>query len=223
MVRIVRSHCDTALTAPLFSHQLSAINRPAAPRYFYMATPRPRRLCPLSKKIFQSGVILMFMLYVILCLHELRNQRVDGVQVIVNSDDPALISNLENLISVRTRSKGLTGHANVDTRYDVEWTRKAAVIKGDLSGLQHVPLDSDGQPRETTAKRDSSETLTMDDVHISVKTSKKFHRQRLDVILQTWFTQAKGQVSRKKAALFCLSVEKPAAELYQGQCFEEKR
>lgn len=36
--------------------------------------------------------------------------------------------------------------------------------------------------------------LTLEDLFISVKTTKKFHRERLDVILKTWFRLARDQV-----------------------------
>lgn len=42
----------------------------------------------------------------------------------------------------------------------------------------------------TTAKPHS----TLDDVFISVKTTKNFHATRLDVIIKTWFTLAREQV-----------------------------
>lgn len=46
---------------------------------------------------------------------------------------------------------------------------------------------------ETTT--DSSEPrLTIEDIFLSVKTTKKFHRSRVDVILQTWFKLARDQV-----------------------------
>ena len=37
--------------------------------------------------------------------------------------------------------------------------------------------------------------ITLDDVFISVKTTKQFHESRLDVIVKTWFTMAPKQVS----------------------------
>lgn len=43
----------------------------------------------------------------------------------------------------------------------------------------------------TTAKPQTS----LDDVFISVKTTKNFHATRLDVIIKTWFTLAREQVS----------------------------
>lgn len=36
---------------------------------------------------------------------------------------------------------------------------------------------------------------TLDDVFISVKTTKNFHATRLDVIIKTWFTLAREQVN----------------------------
>ncbi|XP_055341131.1 fringe glycosyltransferase-like [Paramacrobiotus metropolitanus] len=42
--------------------------------------------------------------------------------------------------------------------------------------------------------RESTALLQLNDLHISVKTSKKFHHQRLDIILRTWFSHAKNQI-----------------------------
>lgn len=38
-------------------------------------------------------------------------------------------------------------------------------------------------------------TTTLDDVFISVKTTKHYHKNRLPIILTTWFQLAKDQVS----------------------------
>ncbi|XP_003748205.1 fringe glycosyltransferase [Galendromus occidentalis] len=46
---------------------------------------------------------------------------------------------------------------------------------------------------ETTTTDSSEPRLTIEDLFISVKTTKKFHRSRLDVILQTWFKLARDQ------------------------------
>lgn len=35
---------------------------------------------------------------------------------------------------------------------------------------------------------------TLDDVFISIKTTAKFHAERLDVVLKTWFSEASNQV-----------------------------
>ena len=37
--------------------------------------------------------------------------------------------------------------------------------------------------------------VTLDDVYISVKTSQKYHQSRLRIVVDTWFEQAKDQVS----------------------------
>lgn len=38
-------------------------------------------------------------------------------------------------------------------------------------------------------------TTTLNDIFISVKTTKNYHRKRLPIILKTWFQLAKKQVS----------------------------
>ena len=44
------------------------------------------------------------------------------------------------------------------------------------------------------AQRRSQDVLSLNDVFISVKTSKKFHQTRLKVILDTWFNLAPNKV-----------------------------
>ena len=41
----------------------------------------------------------------------------------------------------------------------------------------------------------SASSTTLDDLFISVKTTKNFHNSRLDVIIKTWFTLAREQVT----------------------------
>ena len=53
---------------------------------------------------------------------------------------------------------------------------------------------SDISVRSETTTDNSEPRLTIEDVFLSVKTTKKFHRSRLDVILQTWFKLARDQV-----------------------------
>ena len=40
-----------------------------------------------------------------------------------------------------------------------------------------------------------NDDITLDDVYISVKTSKKYHQNRLQIVIDTWFQQARNQVS----------------------------
>lgn len=42
--------------------------------------------------------------------------------------------------------------------------------------------------------RTNSNKIALNDIFISVKTSKKFHETRLKIILDTWFQQARNQV-----------------------------
>ena len=52
-----------------------------------------------------------------------------------------------------------------------------------------VPRPADGHPRPP------AEPLTPHDVFIAVKTTKKFHRARLDLLLETWISRHKEMVS----------------------------
>lgn len=53
----------------------------------------------------------------------------------------------------------------------------------------NVPITT--QPTTTATAKTHA---TLDDVFISVKTTKNFHSTRLDVIIKTWFTLARDQV-----------------------------
>lgn len=46
-----------------------------------------------------------------------------------------------------------------------------------------------------TAGSAARESLELKDIFIAVKTTRKYHRSRLDLLLQTWISQARGQVS----------------------------
>lgn len=61
------------------------------------------------------------------------------------------------------------------------------------------PVKSDREVLVTTPVRTEPPPpgITLDDVFISVKTTKQFHESRLDVIIKTWFTLAPKQVSAK--------------------------
>lgn len=59
--------------------------------------------------------------------------------------------------------------------------------------------------QESKTLEKNEDILELDDVFISVKTSKQFHRIRTSIILNTWWNQAKKQVSKLPylLALFC--------------------
>ena len=50
-------------------------------------------------------------------------------------------------------------------------------------------------PRFDNKKKERNNDITVDDIYISIKTSKKYHSSRLQVIIDTWFQHAKNQVS----------------------------
>ena len=51
---------------------------------------------------------------------------------------------------------------------------------------------------EEKKKRVKQMRISLNDIFISVKTTKKFHSTRLDIILKTWFNLAKDQVIAAK-------------------------
>ncbi|KAM4664296.1 beta-1,3-N-acetylglucosaminyltransferase radical fringe [Discoglossus pictus] len=66
------------------------------------------------------------------------------------------------------------------TGYPQEWENFSVDVKSALgAGSEDQPL--------------VRETLQIKDIFIAVKTTKKYHRSRLDLLLQTWISQAKEQ------------------------------
>lgn len=60
-------------------------------------------------------------------------------------------------------------------------------------GLESKKEQSYSLPTSSTSKLNA---LKLNDIFISVKTTKSFHQTRLDVILRTWFALAKEEVSK---------------------------
>ena len=67
-----------------------------------------------------------------------------------------------------------------------------------IDELGELKLEVSSTPSTTTSKPVTS----LDDVFISVKTTKNFHATRLDVIIKTWFTLAREQVDISFRLLF---------------------
>lgn len=51
-----------------------------------------------------------------------------------------------------------------------------------------------------TAGSSARENLELKDIFIAVKTTRKYHKSRLDLLLQTWISQARGQVRLRHRA-----------------------
>ena len=68
----------------------------------------------------------------------------------------------------------------------------------DEQSINGVGIDEESAAESVTTQPTSTATAkphtTLDDVFISVKTTKNFHSSRLDVIIKTWFTLAREQV-----------------------------
>ena len=98
--------------------------------------------------------------------------------------------------------------------YDRQHIAKSSNVVSSSDDAQHQ-FQSERSPRSLNAKSrailSSSDTTSqfetsnhhtnnplhdsLNDIFISVKTTKKFHRSRLDVIARTWFVLARDQVS----------------------------
>lgn len=55
-------------------------------------------------------------------------------------------------------------------------------------------LDNLMKDHEEPALASAKEKLQLKDIFIAVKTTRKYHRTRLNLLFQTWISQAKGQV-----------------------------
>lgn len=49
----------------------------------------------------------------------------------------------------------------------------------------------------------SRDPLELKDIFIAVKTTRKYHRSRLELLIQTWVSQAKEQVRRARGIYCC--------------------
>lgn len=49
----------------------------------------------------------------------------------------------------------------------------------------------------------SHDPLELKDIFIAVKTTRKYHKSRLELLIQTWVSQAKEQVSRPEVVVCC--------------------
>lgn len=82
---------------------------------------------------------------------------------------------------------------------DYNNTSEAPVTERDISKetgqkLQHIRLEkSINSIKRTTV---NSTAVDLNDVFITIKTTKKFHHSRLDLLLSTWFRIAKDQVCK---------------------------
>lgn len=163
----------------------TTISRKAA-----MPNRTSRLLC--NRKSIRSFIVVSFMCYVMLSLHELTNQRLN-VQLVLTPDDKAILLEGESTHPRNTRAVWDNHHLQAE-----QHTYSQLPEEGKGMNAPAPSHDSVGKLHANTANgsinEPESHNLRLDDVHISVKTSKKFHRQRLDVILQTWFTQAAEQV-----------------------------
>ena len=62
------------------------------------------------------------------------------------------------------------------------------------SSVKKLQLSMHSKTFDAARSRRGSDVISLEDVFISVKTSKKFHEERLGPILKTWFRLAQRQV-----------------------------
>ena len=89
--------------------------------------------------------------------------------------------------------------SSVGSSVATKWMGRIALVDSGLDNNFTDDGDADADrdtdylpPVSVTAK---PFTTTLDDLFISVKTTKNFHNSRLDVIIRTWFTLARDQVN----------------------------
>lgn len=130
------------------------------------------------KIVLQAVILTLVAAYTTLCIYN-NVQPSDTVDHLSSYQEraPRSISN-RDYDSVGVVANSLPLHANIGS------------IK---SNQLLAPSGLEQQPAQSTT---TAQTLTsLSDVFISVKTTSNFHRSRLDVILKTWFSLAKDEVS----------------------------
>ena len=136
-------------------------------------------------------------------------------QVILKSDDTALISEIQSFIATHPRMT----RAIIQPADAVVHERQQHLPSSDERRSKNAIFPASTLPMEdrtvlavqpTLTVTSTQNALLLDDIHLSVKTSKKFHRQRLDVILKTWFNQARKQV-RSQTTFFVCKTKKSSA------------
>lgn len=90
----------------------------------------------------------------------------------------------DNLIIDTTRT---TDYLNFNVKNDNKFLKTLYPTKPDRNSLDYYQNSVTGTPKPQTTE--------LDDVFISVKTTKNYHDTRLSMIIKTWFQLAKDQVS----------------------------
>ena len=83
---------------------------------------------------------------------------------------------------------------SVDGSQHVRSNLKLRMFSEQMLANNHT--EQTGNSFDVFTSKESKPTM-LNDVYISVKTTKKFHDSRLDLILRTWFKLAQSQVSQE--------------------------
>lgn len=89
------------------------------------------------------------------------------------------------------RNPSSAGHQRSDDAMYDSFTHPYAV-RGRSKDLQRV-LERDAEHANTPGSR-SKDSLVLRDIFIAVKTTRKYHKSRLQLLAQTWVSKAKEQV-----------------------------
>ncbi|GAB6029227.1 hypothetical protein CHUAL_004995 [Chamberlinius hualienensis] len=120
------------------------------------------------KRLLQGGTILSLLAYTTLVLLQYGG-----------GANTALSSPIETVVEYQHHKLSLSNELRTDQLYN----KQSSV----LTTMSSEEMDM-ARPNV------NSNSLTrLDDIFISVKTTKKFHKNRVDVILKTWFNSAKDQ------------------------------
>ncbi|XP_055327518.1 fringe glycosyltransferase-like [Paramacrobiotus metropolitanus] len=166
----------------------TAIRKARSQPFVIMRVRSPARMMALSRKNFLTCIFMVFMFYVVICLQELRR----NVHIILEPHSPSTSVSRISTSSQSSQTEiyrivGENGQNSVAREGDA--LHFGSVKTFTLHTASLTMHDQSGNE----PNRESITPLQLNDLHISVKTSKKFHRQRLDIILQTWFKYAKNQ------------------------------
>lgn len=112
---------------------------------------------------------------------------------------------------VRTAHASPSQHARIPEADSATWLNSSSVVQGGSIQTKDSRNENQSPKRATVSKegvplRGNGDTppgsraldlLVLKDIFIAVKTTRKYHKSRLELLIQTWISQAKEQVSNR--------------------------
>lgn len=118
-----------------------------------------------------------------------RGIRVDGMQ---RERDLGMrsLQSLESSVETESRDSAQSGRRNGFSAYFSKLTRERREVEKPNPQMNPV------------TETPPAEHITPNDIFIAVKTTKKFHQSRLDLLLDTWISRNMQQVRREGAGFY---------------------